>query len=123
VSPFRRILADHGVRHPAAYSILIVIAGMLVSMFTAVYVSIQASDKAIDRAIQVERANRLAEDTRREDDRRAEEARRVEDARATCQFIHTINNAYQEDPPTTPTGINVTQAWAGLAKRCKASGF
>jgi hypothetical protein len=123
VSPFRRVLADQGVRHPAAYSILIVIAGMLVSMFTAVYVSIQASDKAIDRAIQVERSNRLAEEARREEDRQAEAERRKEDARASCQFIHTINDAYQEDPPSSPTGINVTQAWAGLAKRCKALGF
>jgi hypothetical protein len=112
LSPFRKLLAARGVEHPAAYSILILIAGMIVCMVTAVYISVQASNKAIDRAIQVERQNRLAEG-----------ARRVEDQRASCQFIYTINSAYQEDPPTTATGVNVTRAWAGLAKRCKANGF
>lgn len=110
MSPFRRILAARGVRHPAAYSMVIVIAGLLVTMVTSVTISTQASNRAIRKVQQAEEA------------RRAEEARQREESRkASCQFILTINNAYQEDPPAdpTPTAKNVIQAWADLAALCK----
>lgn len=101
------------------YSILIVIAGMVVCMLCAVTISVNASNKAIERAIQVERQNRQAQLAREDIEAKKEAARRAQERAASCQFIHTISNAYQEDPPTTPTGQNVMQAWAGLAARCK----
>lgn len=110
MSPFRRILADRGVPHPAAYSILIVIAGMLVSMATAVGISVQASNRAIQRAQQAEQRNRQAQ---------AEQD--AQNRAATCQFIRTISNAYKEDPPNPPTDTYkaIAGAWESLAKRCE----
>lgn len=121
MSPFRKILAEHGVRHPAAYSILIVIAGMLVCMVTAVVISVQASNKAIDRALQVERQNRADEARRAAELAEADRLRRIEDREVSCQFINTILAAYREDPPDPPTKTyeNIVEAWAGLAERCK----
>lgn len=102
MSPFRSFLAEKGVRHPAAYSVLIVIAGMLVSMTVAVTISIQASNKAI----------RVAEQQR---DQQAAQNRA-----ASCAFIKTIRDAYLEDPPNPPTKTykTITQAWVDLAKNC-----
>ena len=102
MSPFRRILAERGARHPAAYSVLIVMAGMLVSMVVAVTISIQASNRAIKRQEQI-RAEQTA----------ASKA-------ASCAFIVTIRDAYLEDPPSPPskTYQTITQAWVDLAKNC-----
>lgn len=121
MSPFRKILAARGVRHPAAYSILIVIAGMLVCMVTAVVISVQASNKAIDRALQVERQNRADEARRAAELAEKEQLRRAEERAASCQFINTILAAYRKDAPepVTETYQNIVEAWAGLAERCK----
>jgi hypothetical protein len=114
MSPFRHVLAAHGVRHPAAYSILIVIAGMLVCMVTAVGISVQASNKAIDRALQVqhEQEARAAQ---------LEAQRQAENKAASCAFIKTISDAYKKDPPNPPTETykTIAGAWARLAERCE----
>ena len=88
-------------------------------MLAAVTISIKASNRAIERAIEVERQNRLAQIAREQVETQKEAQRRLEDRAVSCQFIHTINDAYREEPPTTATGRNVAQAWAGLATRCK----
>lgn len=110
MSPFRAVLAARGVRHPAAYSIMIVIAGCLMSMVVAVTISIQASNRAIAR---VQHA---------EEQRRAAEARQAAANRAaSCAFIKTINEAYREDPPSPPseTYKTIAKAWADLAALCE----
>jgi type II secretory pathway pseudopilin PulG len=103
MSPFRKILAARGVRHPAAYSIIIVMLGMLVSMTVAVVISVQASNRAIahQEAIRQEQA--------------------AQSRAASCAFITTIRDAYLEDPPNPPTKTykTITQAWVDLAKNCE----
>jgi type II secretory pathway pseudopilin PulG len=96
------------------YSILIVIAGMLVCMVTAVSISVQASDKAIDRALQIQR-EQDAKDAAQEAQRQAQ------NRAASCAFITTIRDAYLEDPPNPPTKTykTITQAWIDLAKNCE----
>jgi hypothetical protein len=114
MSPFRRMLAARGASHPAAYSILIVIAGMLVCMVTAVTISVQASNRAIDKALQVQHAQEARA--------QAEVARqKAEDRTASCAFIKTINDAYKKDPPDPPTDAYkaIAGAWAKLAERCE----
>ncbi len=103
MSPFRRFLASRGARHPAAYSLLIVMAGCLVSALTAVAISIQASNKAI----------RVAEEQRA--------AQAAQSRAASCASFKTIRDAYLEDPPTpmTKTYKTITQAWVDLAKQCE----
>lgn len=101
------MLAARGARHPAAYSIAIVMAGMVTSMVVAVGISIQASNRAIRRAQE-------AEQRTRQEQAATDEANRV----ATCRFIKTISDAYKEDPPPSKTGKNVAEAWATLAALC-----
>jgi len=93
---------------------IIVIVGMVVSMVTAVGISIQASNKAIDRALQVQREQE-ARTTQLEAQRQAE-SRAV-----SCASIKTIRDAYLEDPPNPPTKTykTITQAWVDLAKKCE----
>lgn len=110
MSPFRRILAERGVRHPAAYSVAIVMAGCLMSGVGGAYFSIQASNRSIARIQQAE------------EQRRADEARvAAENKAASCAFITTIAKAYEKDPPNPPTDTyrTISQAWATLAKRCQ----
>lgn len=110
MSPFRRILAARGVRHPAAYSVAIVMAGCLASGVGGAYFSIQQSNKALDRLQQAE------------EQRRADEARvAAENRAASCAFIRTIAMAYQEDPPNPPseTYKTIAKAWSKLAERCE----
>ncbi len=103
-------MAARGVDHPATYSVLIVIAGMLVSMATAIVISIQASNKAIARALDVQHKNEAAQAQLAEQNKEA-----------SCTFIRTIAKAYQEDPPSPPskTYETIASAWADLAKRCE----
>lgn len=109
MSPFRRMLAARGVRHPAAYSVVIVMAGCLVSGMGGAYFSIQQSNKALARV-------QAAENQRRADDARQQAANRA----ASCAFIKTISEAYKEDPPSPPTETykTIAKAWADLAALC-----
>jgi hypothetical protein len=92
----------------------IVIAGMIVCMLTAVGISIQASNKAIDRALQVQREQEAK-------DAAQEAARAAQSRAASCTFITTVRDAYLADPPKPPskTYTTVTQAWIDLAKNCE----
>lgn len=89
-------------------------AGMLVSMITAVVISIQASNRAIANAVKVQREQEARAN--------AEAARvQAENRAASCAFIKTISKAYQEDPPNPPTDTYkaIAGAWAKLAERCE----
>jgi hypothetical protein len=92
--PFRRWYAEHGAKHPTAYSMLTLAVGMLACMAIAVLISVQASDRAIER------------------DRQS----RQEARKASCLLINQINNAYKEDPPVSTAGKNVAEAWTRVAR-------
>lgn len=79
--PFRKFFADRGANHPAAYSILTLVAGVLAAMIITMCVSVQASEKA-----------------RRDGDR------------LLCAAIASDVQAYVETPPTTPAGVNQLRA-------------
>lgn len=95
--PLRRYFAARGVKHPGAYSNLVLALGVLACMAIAVGVSVQASNRAVRQGLAQERA--------------AEEKTKA----ATCLVIQRINNAYESEPPSTPAGREVAEAWRLLA--------
>jgi glucose dehydrogenase len=106
--PFRRWFTERGADHPAAYSMLTLALGMVVCMVIAVSVSISASNRNTRESLARERAA---------DARADEKAQAVAAAAraAFCLVFERIDQAYQIDPPTTPAGKNVAEAWASLA--------
>lgn len=96
--PFRRWFADRGARHPTAYSMITLAAGMLVSMAIAVVISVNASNRAIEQ-------------NREQEQRQRQEARA-----ASCYLINSQVSVYEETPPSTPTGREAAQAWAEAAR-------
>jgi hypothetical protein len=94
--PFRRWFAERGAHHPVVYSMLTLAGGMLVCMVIAVGISVQASNRAIDRSIAQERA--------------AREQQRA----AACVLIDTMIEVYSQPTPPTITGRKARDAWKDL---------
>lgn len=90
--PFRRWLASRGIQHPGAYSMVMLALGVVVCMAVSVWISVQASNRALER----EREQRNA-------------ARQ-----ATCMVVRRMIEVYSD--PTTPTGVNAQGAWTDLGR-------
>lgn len=118
--PLRRWFAQRGSDHPAAYSILTLALGMIVSMGIAVGVSNANTDRAVKRMVAIERQRQA--DEKAKDAETSERARILAEAgrAASCRVINIMADAYAKDPPKLPseTYDNVAKAWADLAKFC-----
>ena len=101
--PFRRYFQDRGISHPVFYSMLTLAAAMFACMAIAVWVSISASNRALDQS---------------ESQQRGEDEK---NRAATCNVVAKINDAYKIEPPVTAAGQNVAEAWADLSRslRCE----
>lgn len=96
--PFRYILKRGGVDHPIGYSLLLLAAGMFVSMMVAVIISVSASNRAIKQS-------------------QGQQAQQQKAARhAACLVIVTQDNVYHDPsaPPASEAGRNAADAWRNL---------
>lgn len=82
--------------------------GMIVCMIIAVSVSISASNRNTRESLARERAAQA------EADRKAAEVAEVA-RQKICLVVRRVGQAYESEPPVTPAGRNVAEAWASLA--------
>ena len=94
---------------PGWYSWVAVILGCLTSMAISVGVSVQASDRALER----DQAARAEEQQRRERDLRAQQDRARE---ATCAIIVKMAAANQRQADVFPPNQEVADAWAEMSE-------